>query len=480
MDCEKCDSLLLDELYGELDDVASASVKKHLASCASCTAKLDGMRVVRSAATREVPPIDLEHAIMARVREAEKSLPAVAPILRDASGIGAGLESAGSQVNQATAGSLLSRAGRWAMRPQTAMAALLLVIVGTSTVYIGTGRSPMRRTESASAPVAMDQRDLGAAQPSRVVAADTPTYPSVAASAAPEHEARGLGNAAPRGPADPSAAAALGAPNEFRPEAQKKKSDIALDESAYGADEKGRSLERDGVPLAKAPRQQTQGAAAAGGMAKSEPSRTRSVTGASSEVMDDLRGQSASTPAPAKLVLAPAPPPSAMNPSPRTPARVAPASPAPLASVAGPRPADATSSDKDSASTTAMDRGVAAFNAAKFDVAIREFETAERAGSSLASLWVAKSVRAQNGCGLAAGKFDEAAGKLRGSEPGNLAILSAAECYLSLGNFGLARARFEALRSVDSYRGQAENGLSRVAAAEGRQNRATPPAALPQ
>ena len=36
MDCEKCEPLLLDELYGELDELTSAAVRRHVGGCARC------------------------------------------------------------------------------------------------------------------------------------------------------------------------------------------------------------------------------------------------------------------------------------------------------------------------------------------------------------------------------------------------------------------------------------------------------------
>ena len=38
MDCEKFESAMMDELYGELDELTSAAAKRHVAGCARCTA----------------------------------------------------------------------------------------------------------------------------------------------------------------------------------------------------------------------------------------------------------------------------------------------------------------------------------------------------------------------------------------------------------------------------------------------------------
>ncbi len=115
MDCEKFENLLIDELYGELDEVTSAAVRRHAAGCARCGALLSGLKATRKVAALPVeqPSIDLEDRILAAVREQQKVLP--------------------FRARMSTA---LSRAGAWAMRPQTAMAAVFLVVIGTSFVLV--------------------------------------------------------------------------------------------------------------------------------------------------------------------------------------------------------------------------------------------------------------------------------------------------------------------------------------------------------
>jgi hypothetical protein len=115
VDCEKFESLLIDELYGELDEVTSAAVRRHAAGCARCGALLSGLRATRKVAAlpMEEPSVDLEDRILSAVREQQKVLPF-----------------------RARASSVLSRAGAWAMRPQTAMAAVFLLVIGTSFVLV--------------------------------------------------------------------------------------------------------------------------------------------------------------------------------------------------------------------------------------------------------------------------------------------------------------------------------------------------------
>lgn len=127
MDCGKFESTLLDDLYGELDEVTSAAAKRHAAGCSRCASLATGLRATKqlSALPFVEPSADLEDRILAAAKEAQK----VVPI--------------GRRVARA-----LSSAGSWAMRPQTAMAALFLLMIGTSAVLL---RSRKGNTPSASA-----------------------------------------------------------------------------------------------------------------------------------------------------------------------------------------------------------------------------------------------------------------------------------------------------------------------------------------
>ncbi|HEY2511006.1 MAG TPA: zf-HC2 domain-containing protein [Polyangiaceae bacterium] len=155
MDCEKFESALMDELYGELDELTSAAAKRHVAGCARCTALLGGLRATRRVAAVPLvePPADLEERILLAVREAQK----VVPLRRRAGGV-------------------LSMAGTWAMRPQTAMAALFLVMIGTSVLLI---RGKPSRAPSAEVTVT----ERGAPAPASPAAGE-PTVASYGAASA--------------------------------------------------------------------------------------------------------------------------------------------------------------------------------------------------------------------------------------------------------------------------------------------------------
>jgi Putative zinc-finger len=119
MDCDKVESAIMDELYGELDDVTSAAVKRHIAGCARCTVLLDGLRATRKVAVLQLvdPPPDLELRILRAAGVDRATAPVERPLAR-----------------------VVSAAGSWAMRPQTAMAAVFLVMLGASVLLLR-GRS---------------------------------------------------------------------------------------------------------------------------------------------------------------------------------------------------------------------------------------------------------------------------------------------------------------------------------------------------
>jgi hypothetical protein len=149
MDCDKFESAMMDELYGELDEVTSAAVKRHLASCGRCATLFGGLRATRRVAVmpRVEPPPGLERSILNHADNALR----VVPFRR--------------RVAQA-----VSVAGSWAMRPQTAMAAVSLVMLGASVLLLRgrSSRAPASAEmtvtqEGTPAPAAPSTAPLGAA-----------------------------------------------------------------------------------------------------------------------------------------------------------------------------------------------------------------------------------------------------------------------------------------------------------------------------
>jgi anti-sigma factor RsiW len=116
MDCDRFESLMLGELDGEVDDTSNSAAKQHLSRCARCSDLLRKLQAtgrpnLPSIASAASPPVSLE----TRVPQPGSPLP-VPPRRRLAR--------------------VVSAAGMWAMRPQTAMAALFLVMIATSLLLL--------------------------------------------------------------------------------------------------------------------------------------------------------------------------------------------------------------------------------------------------------------------------------------------------------------------------------------------------------
>lgn len=127
MDCEKFESTLLDELYDELDELTSAASKRHVAGCARCAGLFSGLQATRRVAVLDMvaPPAGLEERVLLAAREAQKVIPLRSRLSR-----------------------VVSLAGSWAMRPQTAMAAVFLLMIGSSVILVRSRQAPHASSSS--------------------------------------------------------------------------------------------------------------------------------------------------------------------------------------------------------------------------------------------------------------------------------------------------------------------------------------------
>lgn len=115
MDCEKFDRVMLDLFYDELDDITSAAARRHTEHCTRCRDISTKLRAARDVGAVPLvdPPSDLEAKILAAERRARAELPAAKRL-----------------------GRAISMLAGYAMRPQLAMAALLLLVIGSSLVLL--------------------------------------------------------------------------------------------------------------------------------------------------------------------------------------------------------------------------------------------------------------------------------------------------------------------------------------------------------
>ena len=139
-DCARCEELLLDFAYGELDEVTSAAFRRHADSCARCGASLADVRTVREAFSMlplESPPPTIDAKILAAVDQRFSELDERK-------------RAAQRHESRSIVAKLFDVFRVAALRPQYAMAMLLVLVVG-----IGLLVAPqMRMTEQAAPGVA--------------------------------------------------------------------------------------------------------------------------------------------------------------------------------------------------------------------------------------------------------------------------------------------------------------------------------------
>lgn len=115
MDCERFDRTTMDLLYGELDELTEAAAMRHLHHCTRCRDIWGHFRTTKELAVlpQEAPPDDMFSDIIANAERAQRDLPARERFSRG-----------------------ISVLAGYAMRPQLAMAALLLLMIGSSLIFV--------------------------------------------------------------------------------------------------------------------------------------------------------------------------------------------------------------------------------------------------------------------------------------------------------------------------------------------------------
>lgn len=176
MDCEKFDQHVIDALYDELDELTSASMKRHMESCSRCAAAFSGLRATREVAVLplEEPSDELESRILFAASAAQRKTPWHKKALR-----------------------ALAWAGSHAMRPQLAMAAVFVLVIGSSLMVLRakpgtTSLSPVRVTERGEP---SPERDEGAPSPPAAMATAAQAAEVAVQSAAPADVGNARGDA---------------------------------------------------------------------------------------------------------------------------------------------------------------------------------------------------------------------------------------------------------------------------------------------
>ncbi len=131
MNCENCETQLLDLLYGELDATTASQVRAHLDGCASCRVASDKLvsarRIVRQLPL-ESPPARVHAAIMARAQAHVRGEVVVAAPR--------GKAHAESEEPQSAVQRFMAWLGGFVLGPQVAMAMVLMLMVGVGLYYL--------------------------------------------------------------------------------------------------------------------------------------------------------------------------------------------------------------------------------------------------------------------------------------------------------------------------------------------------------
>jgi TolA-binding protein len=181
MDNEKFDQHLMGFLFDELDEVTHAAMKRKIESDADCRELAAGLRATLEVAhlPLEDPSDDLEERILAATTLAQQGEPWHRKLLQS-----------------------LSWAGSWAMRPQLAMAALLMLVIGSSVLLMRAKPGSVAVIPSKDAPTAAgDAPPAAAAEPEQAaaepaeVAMNDEASPQAAATTAPSQAASAATNA---------------------------------------------------------------------------------------------------------------------------------------------------------------------------------------------------------------------------------------------------------------------------------------------
>jgi len=424
MDCEKFESTLIDELYDELDELTSAAAKRHVAGCARCAALLGGLKATRRLAVLPMvtPSADLEDRILAAARDAQK----VVPIER--------------RLSRA-----ISWAGSWAMRPQTAMAALFLLMIGSSALFL--------RGHKASAPSSATMTITAEGSPAASAATNSQAAPDEVAKVDPSMAAAAHGVPMVPTAAAPmsSSALALASPSPAAPAAtaplerargdEKDKDEglvaqNSMAKSAYGSSSgfgaAGGGIANADVPPAGAP-----------GHSAPKPS-ARSVADPSASSLDDLN-----------------------------------------ASQGGGSAGPGRQADGKGQNASPLDSAKALYNAGKYGDAVSAFDAL--AGDPSAALWAARSTREGVGCAAAIPRFDAVASRSFGTGTGYDAVLEGGRCLHSIGSIEGARSHFTRLLTVPAYMSRAQQEIDALSLGQMASRKApapkaasAPPPAKPQ
>ena len=408
MDCEKLDEMAIDLVYDELEPSAAAEAEQHLVDCLRCSALVERLRAGQRGAAAlqlESPPLLLEARILEAAGKARRPIPWPRRLSR-----------------------AISTAGAYAMRPQVAMAAVLVMMVGMSALLLhGRNGEGVRRT--------------------RVTDEGTPV-------ATMQQEAQGA----------PAVIGGSGGESAFRPPAERSAAHAEKAKEAKG-DEGGAA---DGE-LADKPGGLAQGLAGDDLDETASPSASAATgkkLGAPGGPADDiaLKDKSAENL-----------PKSAATAEGAAMAKGAPPAPAAMPTgTASPTTATATGG----ASAPSFDDAMKAYGEGRFAAAAKGFDASFAAGARASSslLYAARSYRAQGSSAPAMSRFARVLSDYPSSADAPYAAVEGGEYSRDLGDVATARTLLEKARGYAVTKSRAEADLAALDAPSFKAS-AKPPAA---
>jgi len=311
------------------------------------------------------------------------------------------------------------------MRPQTAMAAVFLLMIGSTSILLLRARAGLGLGSSTM--VVTEQGAPAASAPADEENALDPAHAAGAHGAVEAHKSQ----AAPSGAAAPAAPASVNESFLAKDEVEARKGSAS---GIAAADEKEPA--RGPVALAPAPQ--------ADSFDKGDQSE-RSANAAAAA--------GAPMPSPAATMRQESLPP-AMKAIARKEARAVDGAEEPRAE-AKVGSAAAAGGGADDSFATAM----AAYQAKNYDDATRAFDKLAAGGDVNASLMAARSVRDSKGCAAAVPRFDQIGARAYGTRPGYDATFEGGVCYRNMGGADAARNHFAQLLTVPSHAARAQAQL---------------------
>lgn len=410
MDCDKLDEMAMDLVDPEgagLDPRALGRAREdaetHVASCPRCAALVARLRAGLRAA--DELPLDEPSSLL------ESRILAAAALARPR-------PAWPRRVARA-----VSTAGGWAMRPQVAMAAVLVLMVGTSILVLrGGGLPTARRTKvtDEGAPVATLE-------------------PPVLGSAGPALPQEGAPAVLPGGAKDKAATPKKDSP---APPAEEKKSEALEAEPAEPTD----------LPKATGKADLDDLAASGGGAPADGKSKGAGLGG----IPSPQQAPQAAAPAPA--------------PAPTMPVPAAPAPdlgpPLAEAETAKPSKKSATASAPGgTAASSTFDDAMTAYKESRWAVAAKGFDAAAAQGARPATslLYAARSHRALGDCGNALTRYKKVLQSYSASPEAPTSALEGGRCAKAIGNLAEAHSLFERAKAWPATKKEAEAELAALA-----------------